>query len=120
MLIIDNVIYAPDYPLRLISPQKLHLQSKAKRHEQPRFTTDENTATLFHGRDKYTRDYHPKTKIPTLRCVAHLTNKTPQTTATMNFAPQPIFKGRKQVTVNETNNTTETIAYLINLNTAQQ
>jgi hypothetical protein len=29
ILIIDNVIYAPDCPILLISPQKLHHQSKA-------------------------------------------------------------------------------------------
>jgi hypothetical protein len=31
--IIDNVIYAPDFPIRLISPQQLHRQYKAKGHE---------------------------------------------------------------------------------------
>jgi hypothetical protein len=30
ILVIDNVIYAPDCPIRLISPQQLHRQSKAK------------------------------------------------------------------------------------------
>jgi hypothetical protein len=32
ILAIDNVIYAPDYPIRLSSPQQLHRQSKAKGH----------------------------------------------------------------------------------------
>jgi hypothetical protein len=30
ILIIDNVIYAPDCPIRLISPQQLHRQPKTK------------------------------------------------------------------------------------------
>jgi hypothetical protein len=46
ILVIDNVIYAPDYPIRLISPQQLYRQSKAKGHENSCFTTEETTATL--------------------------------------------------------------------------
>jgi hypothetical protein len=49
ILVIDNVIYAPDCPIRLIKPQHLNRQSKAKGHENLCFTTEENTATLFHG-----------------------------------------------------------------------
>jgi hypothetical protein len=48
-LVIDNVIYAPDCPIRLISPQQLHRQSKAKGHENSCFTTEETTATLYQG-----------------------------------------------------------------------
>jgi hypothetical protein len=33
ILIIDNVIYAPDCPIRLISPQQLHRQSKARGYD---------------------------------------------------------------------------------------
>jgi hypothetical protein len=33
ILVIDNVIYAPECPIRLISPQQLHRKSKAKGHE---------------------------------------------------------------------------------------
>jgi hypothetical protein len=39
ILIIDNVIYAPDCPIRLISPQQLHRQSKARGHDNSCFTT---------------------------------------------------------------------------------
>jgi hypothetical protein len=49
ILVIDNVIYAPDFPIRLISPQQLHRQSKAKGHENSCFTTEETTATLYNG-----------------------------------------------------------------------
>jgi hypothetical protein len=94
ILIIDNVIYAPECRIRLISPKQLHRQSKAKEHEHSCFTTDENTATLFHRGDKYTCDYHPKTKIPTISCITHITLKTSPITAT-TFAEQPSFKGPK-------------------------
>jgi hypothetical protein len=33
ILVINNVIYAPDCPTRLIGPQQLHRRSKAKGHE---------------------------------------------------------------------------------------
>jgi hypothetical protein len=69
ILIIDNVIYAPECPIRFISPQQLHRQSKARGHENSCFTTEETTAILFHGGGTFTCDYHPKTKIPTLRCI---------------------------------------------------
>jgi hypothetical protein len=49
ILVIDNVIYAPDCPIRRISPQKLYRQSKAKGHENSCFTTEETTATLYHN-----------------------------------------------------------------------
>jgi hypothetical protein len=49
----ETTIYAPDCPIRLISPQRLHHQSKDKVNEQSCFTTDENTATLFHGGGTY-------------------------------------------------------------------
>jgi hypothetical protein len=61
-LIIENVIYAPECPIRLISQQQLHRQLKARGHENLCFTTEETTATLFQGGDMFTCDYHPKTK----------------------------------------------------------
>jgi hypothetical protein len=69
ILVIYNVIYAPYCPIRLISPQQLHKQSKAKGHENSCYTTEETTATLYHGGDTFTCAYHPKTKIPTLNCI---------------------------------------------------
>jgi hypothetical protein len=66
ILIIENVIYAPESPIQRISPQQLHRQSKARGHENSCFTTEENTATLFHGGDTFTCDYHPKQKYPPL------------------------------------------------------
>jgi hypothetical protein len=64
ILEIDNVTYAPEYPIRLISPQQLHRQSKAQAqgHENSCFTREENTSTLCHGGDTFTCDYHPKSK----------------------------------------------------------
>jgi hypothetical protein len=49
ILIIDNLIYAPECPIHLISPQPLHRQSKARGHEHSCFTTEVMTATLYHG-----------------------------------------------------------------------
>jgi hypothetical protein len=60
ILIINNVIYAPECPIRLISPHQLHRQSKSRGHENSCFTTEENTATLFYGGDTLTCAYHPK------------------------------------------------------------
>jgi hypothetical protein len=116
------VVYAPDCRIRLISPQELHRQCKAKEkgHGNLCLTTEENTATLFHGGYTFTWDYHQKTKIPTLSCVTHKTNKSTHTPSGTNFAQQPSYKGFKQVIVNETNNTTELTAYITNLNTTQQ
>jgi hypothetical protein len=62
----------------------------------------------------------PKNKIPTLSCVTDKTNKIPHITSRMNLAQQPSYKGRKQVIVKETNNTTAPTAYITSLNTAQQ
>jgi hypothetical protein len=67
ILVVDNVIYTPDCPIRLISPQQLHRQSKAKVHDNSCFTTEETTATLHHGGDTFIYAYHPKTKIPKLK-----------------------------------------------------
>jgi hypothetical protein len=50
ILVIDNVvIYAPYCPIRLISSQQLHRQSKSKGHDNSCFTTEETTENLYHG-----------------------------------------------------------------------
>jgi hypothetical protein len=97
ILVIDNVIYAPDFPIGLISQQQLHRQSKAKGHENSCFTTEETTATLYHGGDTFTCAYHPKTKIPTLNCITDSKTQKIQVPAPSNFAQQPSNKGRKRV-----------------------
>jgi RNA-binding protein YhbY len=61
ILVIDNVIYAPDCPIQLISPQQLHRQSQAKGNKNSCFTIEENIATIFHGRYINTR-LPPKNK----------------------------------------------------------
>jgi hypothetical protein len=66
ILVIDNVIYAPECPIRLISSQQLHIQSKTQGHDNSCFTTEENTEILFQGGDTFICDYHPKRKIPTI------------------------------------------------------
>jgi hypothetical protein len=66
ILIIDNVIYAPDCPIRLISPQQLHRQWKARGYDNSCFTTYETTSTLYHGGDTFKCKYHPRTKFPQL------------------------------------------------------
>jgi hypothetical protein len=120
ILIKDNVIYAPDCPVQLINLQQLHRQSKAKGHENSCFTTEENTATLFHGGDTFKCDYHPKSKIPTLCCIADKNNKRTYTPSSAILAQQRRYKGRKRVIFNETNNTTAPTAFISNLNTTQQ
>jgi hypothetical protein len=72
ILIIDNAIYAPYFPISLISPQQLHRQSKARGHKNSWFTTEETTAILHHGGDTFTCAYHPKTEIPTLSCITDI------------------------------------------------
>jgi hypothetical protein len=79
ILIIDNVIYAPDFPIQLISPHQLHRQSKARRHENSCFTMEETTATLHRGGDTFTCAYHPKTTIPTLSCITDSKTRTTHT-----------------------------------------
>jgi hypothetical protein len=103
ILTIDNVIYAPDCPIRLISPQQLDRQSKAKGHDSSCFTTEETTTTLYHRGDTFTCAYHPKTKIPTLSCISDSkTQKTPIPT-TLTLAQQPSNKGRTRVIFNDAN-----------------
>jgi hypothetical protein len=123
ILIIDNVIYAPDCPIRLISPQQLHIQSKACGYDNSCFTTDETTdettATLYHGGDTFKCEYHPKTKIPTISCLPANTAPTQQDPST-SIAQQPHHKGRKRVIFHDTHQITTPAAYNSNLNTAQQ
>jgi hypothetical protein len=119
-LVIDNVIYAPECPIRLIGPQQVHIQSKAKRHENSCFTTEEITATLFHGGDTFTCDYHPKTKIPTLFCITDKNKNTAYIQVASTLAQQQSNKGRKRVIFKENANATTPAAYVSNLNTSQQ
>jgi hypothetical protein len=119
-LVIDNAIYAPDCPIRLISPQQLHRQSKAKGHENSCFTTEETTATLYHGGDTFTCAYHPKTKIPTLNCITDSKTQKIKIAAPSTFAHQPSNKGRKRIIFHNDKPPCSTAAYHSNLNTSQQ
>jgi hypothetical protein len=118
-LTIYNVIYAPDCPIRLISPQQLHRQSKARGYDNSCFTTDETTAALYHGGDTFKCEYHPRTKIPTISCLPANTAPTKQNPLT-SMAQQPNHKGRKRVIFHDTHQITTPAAYNSNLNTAQQ
>jgi hypothetical protein len=120
ILIIDNVIYAPDFPIRLISPQQLHRQSKARGHDTSCFTTEETTATLHHGGDPFTCVYHPKTKISTLSCITDSKTQTTHIPTTSTLAQQPSNKGSKRVIFNDANLPHTPAAYNSNLNTSQQ
>jgi hypothetical protein len=115
-----NVIYAPDCPIRIISPQQLHRQSKAKGHKKSCFTTEETTATLYHGGDTFTCDYHPKTKIPTLNCITDNKTQKIQNAAPLTFAHQPSNKGRERVIFHNDKPPCPTATYHSNLNTSQQ
>jgi hypothetical protein len=119
-LVIDNVIYAPYFPIRLISTQQLHRQSKAKGHDNSCFITEETTATLYHGVDTFTFAYHPKTKIPTLNCITDSkTQKIPVPTPS-TFAQQPSSNGRKRIICHDDKQQCSPAAYHSNLNTSQQ
>jgi hypothetical protein len=120
ILIIYNLIYAPECPIRLISPQQLHRQSKARAHENSCFTTEENTATLFQGGDTFTYDYHPKTKISTLSYITDRKKRTTHIPVASTLAQQPSNKGRKRVVFREPDHATTPAAYNSNLNTSQQ
>jgi hypothetical protein len=97
ILIIYNVIYAPHCPIRLISPHQLHRQSKARGHKNSCFTTEETTATLYHGGYTYTCTYHSKTKITTFSCITDSKARTTHIQITSTLAQQPSNKGRKRV-----------------------
>jgi hypothetical protein len=120
ILVIHNVIYAPDCPIRLISPQQLHRQSKAKGHDNSCFTTEETTATLYHGGDTFTCAYHPKTKIPTLSCITDSKTQKTHIPTTSTLAQQPSNKGRKRVICHDDKQQYTPAAYHSNLNTSQQ
>jgi hypothetical protein len=120
ILIIDNVIYAPDCPIQLISPQQLHRQSKARVHNNSCCTTEETTATLHHGGDTFTCAYHPQTKIPTLSCITDRKTRTTHIPTTSTLVQQPSNKGRKYIIVNDANLPHTPAAYNSNLNTSHQ
>jgi hypothetical protein len=119
ILIIYNVIYAPDCPIRLISPQQLHRQSKTRGYDSSCFTTDETTATLYHRGDTFKCEYHPRTKIPTISCLPADTAPAQQIPST-SMAQKPNHKGRKRVIFHENHQITPPTAYNSHLNTAQQ
>jgi hypothetical protein len=119
IMIIDNVIYAPDCPIRLIIPQQLHRQSKAREYDNSCFTTDEPTATLYHGGDTFKCKYHPRTKIPTISCLPASTASIQHISST-SMAQQPNHRGHKRVLFNENHQVTAPAAYNSDLNTAQQ
>jgi hypothetical protein len=119
IMIIDNIIYTPDCPIRIISPQQLHRQSRARGYDNSCFTTDDTTATLYHGGDTLKCEYHPRTKTPTISCLPANTAPTQQITST-SMAQQPNHKGRKRVIFHKTQQITTPAAYNSDLNTAQQ
>jgi hypothetical protein len=96
------------------------MQSKARGHENLCFTTEENTATLFHGGDSFTCDYHPKTKIPTLSCITDIKTRTTHIPVASTLTPQPSNKGHKRVIFHEHNQATTPTEYSSNMNIAQQ
>jgi hypothetical protein len=120
ILVIDNVIYAPDCPIRLISPQQLHRQSKAKGHDNSCFNTEETTATLYYGGDTFTCAYHTKTKIPTLSCITDSKTQKTHIPTTSTLAQQPSNKGRKRVIFHDDKQQYTPAAYHSNLKTSQQ
>jgi hypothetical protein len=120
ILVIENVIYAPDCPIGHISPQQLHRQSKAKGHDNSCFTTEETTATLYHRGDTFTCAYHPKTKIPTLSCITDSKTQKNHIPTTLTLAQQPSNKGRKRVIFHDDKRQYTPAAYHSNMNTPQQ
>jgi hypothetical protein len=121
ILMIDNVIYEPECPIRLISSQQLHRQSKSRGHENSCFTTEEDTATLCHGGGyTFTCAYHPKTKIPTISCITDSKTGKTHIPVASTLAPKPRNKGRKRVVCREHDQTNTPTAYNSNMNTSQQ
>jgi hypothetical protein len=112
------VIYALDFPIRLISPQQLHRLSKAKGHDNSCFTTEETTANLYHGGDTFTCAYHPKTKIPNLSCITDSKTHKTHIPTTSTLAQQPSNKGRQRVIFHDDKQKYLLAAYHSNLNTS--
>jgi hypothetical protein len=81
------------------------------------FITEENTATLCHGGDIITCDYHTKTKKPTITCTPLTGIKQITKPAKSGLKQQPHNKGQKRVDIVDT---TEISTYTSNLNTSQQ
>jgi hypothetical protein len=77
----------------MVSPQQLHRQSKAQGHEDSHFIAEENKATLFHGGDIITCDYHTKTKIPTITCIPLTGTKQRTKPDKSSFKQKPHNKG---------------------------
>jgi hypothetical protein len=119
-LVIDNVIYAPYFPIQLISPQQLHRHSKAKKHDNSCFTTEETIENLYHGGDTFTCAYHPKTKIPTISCITDSKTQKTHIPTTSTLAQQPSNKGRKRVIFHDANQQYTPATYHSKLNTSQQ
>jgi hypothetical protein len=120
ILVIDNIIYAPYCPIRLLSPQQLHRQSKAKGHDNSCLTTEEATSTLYHGGDTFTCAYHPTTKIPTMNWITDSKTQKTQVPTTSSLAQQPSNKGHKRVIFHDDKQQCSPAAYHSNINTSQQ
>jgi hypothetical protein len=64
--------------------------------------------------------YHPKIKIPTLRCITDHKIRTTLIPVLSTLAQQPSNKGRKRVIFREPHHATTPAAYTSNLNISQQ
>jgi hypothetical protein len=82
--------------------------------------TEETTATLCHGGDRFTCAYHPKTKIPTLSCIPDNKISTTHVQADSTLMKQPSNKGRKRIIFREPDHAITPAAYASNLNTSKQ
>jgi hypothetical protein len=78
------------------------------------------TATLFHGGDTFTCAYHPKTKIPTLRCIADNKIRTTHIQAASTLAQQPSNRGCEHAVFRKPDHATTPTAYASNLKRSQQ
>jgi hypothetical protein len=79
-----------------------------------------NINPISRGGGTFTCAYHPKTKIPTLNCIADGKTQKIQIAAPSTFAQQPINKGRKRVIFHDDKPQCSTAAYHSNLNMSQQ
>ena len=66
---IEDVIYVPSCPSRLVCPQQLHEMSVLKGRENASFSTYEGGATLLHEGEAFHFNLHHPSKLPVLKAL---------------------------------------------------
>jgi hypothetical protein len=108
------------HPLHKSTTITYTIESKRTRKLVLYYRRNESNPTSRGGGGTFTCAYHPKTKIPTLRCITESKTRITHIPITSTLAQQPRNKGRTRIIFHDTNLSPTPAAYNSNLNTSQQ